>query len=144
MVNRWLLSKIVKELLASRYNLSKLSRDAASARFSSYEQEGTFSTQSTISMAKSTKGVYLMRHPFRVKLGIEGGIQRTRAIQRNRGLGQVSLTLRILPLKVRAPLGQVGLTSRILLLKVKHRWAIFDNAAEKGCMTKNKLINKNN
>jgi hypothetical protein len=79
-VKRLLLSKIVKELLASRYNLSRLSREVASAGFSSYEQEATFSTQSTISMAKSTKGVYLMRHPFRVKLGTEGGMQRTRTI----------------------------------------------------------------
>jgi hypothetical protein len=105
MVKQWLLSKIVKELLVSRYNLSRLSREAASARFSSYEQEATFSTQSTISVAKSTKGVYLMRHPFRVKLSIEGGIQRTRAIQRGRYLGQIVLTLRILLLKARAPLG---------------------------------------
>jgi hypothetical protein len=118
MVKQWLLYNIVKELITSRYNLSRLSREAASACFSSYEQEATFSTQSTISMAKSTKGVYLMCHPFRVKLGIERGIQRMRAIQRSRGLGQVGLTLRILLLKVRAPLGQVGLTSRILLLKV--------------------------
>ena len=118
-MKRWLLYKIVKELLASRYNLSRLSREAASAWFSSYEQEATFSTQSTISMAKSAKGVFLMRHPFRVKLGIEGVIQRTRTIQRSRGLGQVSLTLRILLLKVRAPLGQVSLTSRVLLLKVR-------------------------
>jgi hypothetical protein len=84
-VKRWLLSKIVKELLASRYNLSRLSREAASARFSSYKQEAKFSIQSTISMAKSTKEVYLMRRPFRVKLGIEGAIQRTRDIQRSRG-----------------------------------------------------------
>jgi hypothetical protein len=39
---------MVKELLASRYSLSRFSREAASARFSSYEQEATFSTQSTI------------------------------------------------------------------------------------------------
>jgi hypothetical protein len=71
MVKRWLLSKIVKELLAPQYNLSRLSREAASGRFSSYEQEATFSTQSTIIMAKSANRVYLMRHPFRVKLGIE-------------------------------------------------------------------------
>jgi hypothetical protein len=38
-VKRWLLSKIVKELLASRYNLSRLSREAASTHFSSYRQE---------------------------------------------------------------------------------------------------------
>jgi hypothetical protein len=44
-VKRWLLSKMVKELLASRYNLSRLSREAASARFSSYKQESTFSIQ---------------------------------------------------------------------------------------------------
>jgi hypothetical protein len=105
MVKWWLLSKIVKELLASRYNLSRLSREAASARFSSYEQEATFNTQLTISVAKSTKGVYLMYHPFRVKLSIKGGIQRTHAIQRSRDLGQVGLTLRILLLKIRAPLG---------------------------------------
>jgi hypothetical protein len=39
MVKRWLLSKMVIELLASRYNLSRLSREAASARFSSCRQE---------------------------------------------------------------------------------------------------------
>jgi hypothetical protein len=110
-VKRWLLSKIVKELLASRYNLSRLSREAASARLSSYEQEATFNTQSTISVAKSTKEVYLMCHPFRVKLRIEGGIQRTRVVQRSRGLGQVGLTLRIPLLEVGALLGQLGLTS---------------------------------
>jgi hypothetical protein len=32
MVKRWILSKMVKELLASRYNLSRLSREATSAR----------------------------------------------------------------------------------------------------------------
>jgi hypothetical protein len=80
----------------SRYNMSRLSREAASARFSSYEQEATFSTQLTISVTKSTKEVYLMCRPFRVKLRIEGGIQRTRVVQRSRGLGQVRLTLRIL------------------------------------------------
>jgi hypothetical protein len=118
-VKRCLLSKIVKELLASRYNLSRLSRETVSARFSSYKQEATISIQSTISMAKSTKEVYLMRCPFRVKLRIEGGIQRTVDMQRSRGLGQVGLTLRILLLEVRAPLGQLGPTSRILFLKVR-------------------------
>jgi hypothetical protein len=48
MVKQWLLYNIVKELITSRYNLSRLSREAASACFSSYEQEATFSTQSTI------------------------------------------------------------------------------------------------
>jgi hypothetical protein len=33
---------MVKELLASRYNLSRLSREAASVRLSSYKQESTF------------------------------------------------------------------------------------------------------
>jgi hypothetical protein len=110
-VKQWLLSKIVKELLASRYNLSRLSREAASARLSSYEQEAIFITQSTISVAKSTKEVYLMCRPFRVKLRIEGGIQRTRVVQRSRGLIQVGLTLRILLLEVGASFGQLGLTS---------------------------------
>jgi hypothetical protein len=48
MVKRWLLSKMVKELLASRYSLSRLSREATSAHFSSYEQKATFSTKATI------------------------------------------------------------------------------------------------
>jgi hypothetical protein len=39
MVKRWLLSKMVREVLASRYNLSRLSREAASALFSSYRQD---------------------------------------------------------------------------------------------------------
>jgi hypothetical protein len=60
-----------------------------------------------------------MRRPFRVKLGIEGGIQRTHDIQRSRGLGQVGLALRILLFEVRAPLGQLGPTSKILFLKVR-------------------------
>jgi hypothetical protein len=42
MVKRWLLSRMVKELLASRYSLSKLSREATSAHFSSYKQKATF------------------------------------------------------------------------------------------------------
>jgi hypothetical protein len=48
MVKRWLLSKIVKELLASRYSLSRLSREATSARFSSYKHKTTFSTEAII------------------------------------------------------------------------------------------------
>jgi hypothetical protein len=48
MVKRWLLSSIVRELLASRYSLSRLSQEAASARFSSYEQEATFNTKAII------------------------------------------------------------------------------------------------
>jgi hypothetical protein len=81
MVKRWLLSKIFKELLASRYNLSRLSREAASAHFSSYKQEATFNIQTTISLTKSAKEVYLMRRPFRVKLRIEGRNQRTCVVQ---------------------------------------------------------------
>jgi hypothetical protein len=46
-------------------------------------------------MAKSIQGVYLMRHPFRVKLSIEGRVQRAHVIQRSRNSGQVGLTLRI-------------------------------------------------
>jgi hypothetical protein len=80
-VKRWLLSKIVKELLASWYNLSRFSQEAVSARFSSYKQEATFNIETTISLAKSAKEVYLMRRPFRVKLRIEGGNQRTRVVQ---------------------------------------------------------------
>jgi hypothetical protein len=48
MVKRWLLSNMVKELLASWYNLCRLSRETASAHFSSYEQKATFSTKATI------------------------------------------------------------------------------------------------
>jgi hypothetical protein len=40
-VKWWLLFKMVKELLASWYNLSSLSREATSARLSSYKQEST-------------------------------------------------------------------------------------------------------
>jgi hypothetical protein len=40
-VKRWLLSKMVSELLESRYNLSRLSREAARIRFSSYKQKST-------------------------------------------------------------------------------------------------------
>jgi hypothetical protein len=47
MVKWWLLSKMVKELLASRYRLSRLSREATSAHFS-YKQKATFSTKATI------------------------------------------------------------------------------------------------
>jgi hypothetical protein len=48
MVKRWILSKMVKELLASRYSLSRLSQEATSAHVSSYKQETTFSTKATI------------------------------------------------------------------------------------------------
>jgi hypothetical protein len=48
MVKRWLLSRMVKELLASRYSLSRLSREATSARFSSYKQKTTFSIKAII------------------------------------------------------------------------------------------------
>jgi hypothetical protein len=39
---------MVKELLVSRYSLSRLSQEATSARFSSYERKATFSTKATI------------------------------------------------------------------------------------------------
>jgi hypothetical protein len=48
MVKLWLISKMVKELLASQYSLSRLSRETTSARFSSYEQKATFSTKAII------------------------------------------------------------------------------------------------
>jgi hypothetical protein len=105
MVKRWLLSNMVKELLASWYSMSILSREAASARL--LRTRSNIQYQGNNSMARSTKGVYLMRHPFRVKLGIKGGIQITCTVQKSRGLGQVGLTLRILLLKVRASLGHI-------------------------------------
>jgi hypothetical protein len=67
--------------------------------------ESNIQYQGNNSMAGSAKEGYLMRHLFRVKLGIKRGIQRTCTVQKRRSLGQVSLTLRILPLKVRASLG---------------------------------------
>jgi hypothetical protein len=48
MVKQWLLSRMVKELLASRYSLSRLSREATSARFSSCKQKTTFSNKAII------------------------------------------------------------------------------------------------
>jgi hypothetical protein len=39
MVNRWLVSKVVRELLASRYSLPKLSRESRSLYISSYGWE---------------------------------------------------------------------------------------------------------
>jgi hypothetical protein len=48
MVKRWLLSSMVKELLASRYSLSRLLREATSACFSSYKQKTTFSIKAII------------------------------------------------------------------------------------------------
>jgi hypothetical protein len=48
MVKQWLLSRMVKELLASRYSLSRLTREATSACFSSYKQKTTFSTKAII------------------------------------------------------------------------------------------------
>jgi hypothetical protein len=48
MVKRWILSRMVKELLASRYSLSRLSQEATRARFSSYKQKTTFSTKAII------------------------------------------------------------------------------------------------
>jgi hypothetical protein len=48
MVKRWLLSRMVKELLASRYSLSRLLREETSARFSSCKQKTTFSSKAII------------------------------------------------------------------------------------------------
>jgi hypothetical protein len=48
MVKRWLLSRMVKELLVSRYSLSRLSLEATSARFSSYKQKTKVSTKAII------------------------------------------------------------------------------------------------
>jgi hypothetical protein len=48
MVKRWVLSRMVKELLASQHSLSRLSREAISARLSSYKQKTTFSTKAII------------------------------------------------------------------------------------------------
>jgi CRP-like cAMP-binding protein len=68
---------MVRELLASRYNLSRLSREAASARFSSYTQESALKYPE---ISKSTtdpiKLAYLVNRTFRVKLSIKRGIQR--------------------------------------------------------------------
>jgi hypothetical protein len=48
MVKQWLLSRMVKELLASRYNLSRLSREATSAHFSSCKQKTSFNIKTII------------------------------------------------------------------------------------------------
>jgi hypothetical protein len=48
MVKRWLLSRMVKELLASRYNMSRLSREATSVHFSSCKQKITLSIKAII------------------------------------------------------------------------------------------------
>jgi hypothetical protein len=48
MVKRWLLSKMVKELLASGCSLFRLSREATSARFTSCKQKTAFSIKTII------------------------------------------------------------------------------------------------
>jgi hypothetical protein len=48
MVKQWLLSRMVKELLASRYSLSRLSREATSVCFSSCKQKTTFNIKAII------------------------------------------------------------------------------------------------
>jgi hypothetical protein len=48
MVKQWLLSRMVKELLVSQYNLSRLSRGATSARFSSCKQKTTLRIKAII------------------------------------------------------------------------------------------------
>jgi hypothetical protein len=45
MVKRWLLSRMVKELLASRYSLSRLSWEATSVCFSYCNQRTTFNIE---------------------------------------------------------------------------------------------------
>jgi hypothetical protein len=106
MVKRWLLSKMVRELLASQYNLSRLSREAASACFSSYKQESTLkhpvSSKSTVDPIKKA---YLISRLFRVKLGIKRRIQRMCVVQRSRNPSQVDLTLGIPLLKLGVPSG---------------------------------------
>jgi hypothetical protein len=47
MVKRWLLSMMVKELLASRYSLSRLSQEVTSVCFSSYKQRTAFSIEAS-------------------------------------------------------------------------------------------------
>jgi hypothetical protein len=67
--------------------------------------ESNIQYQGNNNMVGSAKGVYLMRHLLRVKLSIKRGIQRMCTVQKSKSLGQVGLTLRVLPLNVRASLG---------------------------------------
>jgi hypothetical protein len=71
------------------------------------QTESNIQYQGNNNMAGSANEVYLMRHLFRVKLGIKRGIQRTCTVQKSRSLGQVGLTLRILLLKVKASLSHI-------------------------------------
>src|SRR5688572_21188562 len=63
MVKRWLLSRMVSELLESQYNLSRLSREAARIRFSSCKQKSTSSKTKQVIGAQQGKAQF-HKSPF--------------------------------------------------------------------------------
>src|SRR5688572_1117151 len=96
---------MVSELLESWYNLSRLSREAARMRFSSYKQKiNSFRIQEH-DKAKHGFVSYLLR----VKLSMKRRTQSVGIIQSRRDLTQLDLTLRILLLEVSASSGHFSL-----------------------------------
>src|SRR5688572_22135084 len=93
---------MVNELLASRYSLSRLSREVARACFSSCRQESVSPNVKQAIRTQQTKPRFT-GHLFRVELSTEGGAQHVSIIQRSRNPGQFSLTLRIFFFKIRIP-----------------------------------------
>jgi hypothetical protein len=109
---------MVNELLASRYSLSRLSREVMRACFSSYRQESVSSNVKQAIRTQQTKPRFT-GHLFRVELSTESRVQRVSIIQISRNPGQFSLTLRILFFKIRAPPGQFSLTLRMFFFKIR-------------------------
>jgi hypothetical protein len=93
---------MVNELPASRYSLSRLSREVARARFSSCRQESVSPNVEQAIRTQQTKPRFT-GHLFRVELSTEGGAQCVSIIQRSKNPGQFSLTLRIFFFKIKIP-----------------------------------------
>ena len=104
---------MVSELLESRYSLSKLSREAARLRFSSYKQKSSSFRIQDRDKAKHRFVSYLLR----VKLDMKRRTQSVSIIQSRRDLTQLDLTLRILLLEVSASLSHLGLILRMFFFK---------------------------
>src|SRR5688572_18093867 len=104
---------MVSELLESRYNLSKLSREAARIRFSSYKQKSNSFRIQKHDKAKHRFVSYLLR----VKLSMERRTHSVGIIQSRRDLTQLDLILRILLLEVSASSSHFSLILKMFFFK---------------------------
>jgi hypothetical protein len=101
----------VRELLASRYNLSRLSWESRSARLSSYRKEEHWASKKR-GKTEAIRKIYLVSHLLWIELGIQGRVQSPSTVQECRNLAQISLTLGIPFLIIEAPLSQSWWSNR--------------------------------